>query len=99
MKNYEKELIQKALNYKPYTDVFGLSICKSEGDTSKKDIYIDDKYFSNSTLDIWQTKGFDCADTMQYIKYKKFVLEFQIAFACFTNPNIDLYHYTFKRCV
>ena len=98
MKEHEQELLQKALNYQP-TDVFCLDIDANKGETSKHDVFIDTEFFANSTLDIWQTKGLACADTIQYIKYQKFVMEFQITFACFTNPHIDLYHYTFKRCV
>ena len=95
----EHKLIQKVLLYNPSIDVFGLNICQSDGDTIRKNVYIDDKYFSNSALDIWQTKGVPCADIKQYIKYNNFVMEFQLSFACFMNSNIDLYHYTFKRYI
>lgn len=95
----EHKLIQNVLLYTPSIDVFDLNISQNDGDTIRKNVYIDNEYFSNSTLDIWQTKGVPCADTEKFIKYKQFNIEFQLDFACFTNPHIDLYHYTFKRCV
>lgn len=95
----EQKLIQKALEYIPSTDVFGFNICQNNGDTIKKNIFIDDEYFPNSTLEIWQTKEVSFADIKQYDKYNNFVMEFQLNFACFMNPNIDLYYYKFKRCI
>lgn len=64
-----------------------------------KNIYIDDQYFFNSTIDIWQTKGVSCANTEIFINFKQLTMEFQLNFACFMNPYINLYHYTFKRCI
>ena len=98
MKDYERELIQKALNYQP-TDVFCLDRDAKKGETSKHDVFIDTEFFANSTVSIWQTKGVLCPKTNQYVKYHNITIEFQITFACFTNPYIDLYHYGFKRCV
>lgn len=89
----EHELIQRALNDNPFVDV-----CSSDGDIMTKEIYIDNRNFSNSTLEIWQSKGMYCASMKQYIKYKRKVLEFQLAFTCFINTNADFYHYTFKCC-
>ena len=98
MKEHEKSLIQKALNYQPI-DIFCLGIDTSNGETSKHDIFIDTEFFSNSTIAIWQTKGLLCPQNNQYIKYNHVIMEFEIGFACFTNPYIDLYFYSFKRCV
>ena len=96
MKEFEKTLIQKVLNYKA-TDIFDLGIDK--GETSRHDIFIDDIFFANSTISIWQTKGLPYPKNNQYIKFQNMIIEFELNFACFTNPYIDLYHYQFKRCI
>lgn len=90
----EIEIIQRALKCNPFTDV-----SSSNGDTILKEIYIDNKNFSNSTLAIWQNKGDFFPSTKQYVKYKKVTLEFQLGFSCFTNPYADFYQYTFTRCI
>lgn len=95
----DKALIQKALDYNPSADVFGLGIYTNKGNTSRKEVYIDNDFFANSTLDIWQTKDLFCPEITQYIKHNNLTMEFELSFACFMNPDIDLYHYTFKRCI
>lgn len=90
----EYKLIQRALTSNPLTDLYS-----NDGDTILKEIYIDNKKFSNSTLVIWQTKNTYCSTIKQYVRYKKITLEFQLVFSCFTDPHVDFYQYAFTRCI
>lgn len=98
MKEREQELIQKALDCHSL-DILDLGIDVNKGETIKQDVLIDEEFFANSTITIWQTKGVSCPETKKYFRFQNVIIEFQISFACFTNPHVDLYLYCFKRCV
>lgn len=84
---------------KCYLDKLFVTVEFDESAQSKKEIHIVEGCMADSVLDIWCKKDVPFPELSQYEIYEYFILKFELAFACFINPEQDWFRYNLKDIV